>query len=260
MEAGGYERLLEPEIKSLVLNYLLDKNILTPSNTVFSEFTVGNATRRVDLVITKGKELWAFEIKSEADSLKRLKGQVDIYSKYFDKVFVIVAKKHVNSALSIIPKTVALWEIKENSVVVRQKGRKKLITNPDSFIDMMGVSDLSKVVNRNKLKTLSKRRKDLISSLENVNFRLLRAAAFEAITQRHQLSSKMFFDQIMSRSVTPNDIALLSRFKVQNSKPVIGDDIDDIIYGLNFMSTDYYKTLRNDWSNQSSTNDVLVTI
>ncbi len=230
------ERLLEPEIKSLVLNFLITKGFLTSSDTVFNELTIDGASRRVDLAITKGKELWGFEIKSEADSLTRLNGQVDIYSKYFDKVFVVVASKHVNSALSMIPTSVALWEIKENRIILKQKGRKKLIKNSDSFINMMSVSDLSKAVNRNGLKPLSKRRKDLISCLSQVNYSLLRDAAFKAITQRHKLSSKMFFDQIVGRGVTPNDINLLSRFKLHNLKPLVTtDSIEDIVHTLNVL-------------------------
>jgi hypothetical protein len=240
-------RLLEPEIKSMLINHLIEKGIVGVSDTIFSELTVDNASRRVDLAISKGKELWAFEIKSEADTLTRLEGQVNIYSKFFDKVFVVVAKKHVESALSIIPTSVALWEIKESRIVVKQKGRKKLIKNPESFIDMMSVSDLAKVVSKSGLKSPSKRRQDLVRSITKVNSSLLREAAFEAITQRYNLSSKMFFEQVMNRKVTPYDISLLSRFKFQGSQTLpLTDDIEDIICSLNAIGVDGERMLCSD--------------
>ncbi|MGX9463055.1 sce7726 family protein [Shewanella sp. A14] len=232
-------RVLEPEIKSMVLNFLISNGFISSLDTVFNEFTVDGASRRVDLAITKGKELWGFEIKSEADSLTRLKGQIDIYSQFFDKVFVVVASKHVGAVLSMIPTSVALWEIQRNKIIVKQKGRKKLIKNPNSFIDMMSVSDLSKVVNRIGIKSQSKRRQDLISCLSKVNHSLLRDAAFKALTQRYQLSSKMFFDQVIGRKITPNDINLLSRFKLHNMKPtIIPDSVDDIVHALNAIGLD----------------------
>ncbi len=239
IEEKNDNRLLEPQIKSLLLNHLIKKKIISSSDTIFNEFTVDGASRRVDLAITKGKELWGFEIKSEADSLVRLKGQVDIYSKYFDKVFVVVASKHSNSASLIISESVALWEIKDNRIIVKQKGRKKLIKNTDSFIDMMSVSDLNKAVNKSGLKALSKRRKDLITCLSKVSCGFLRDAAFKAITQRYELSSKIFFNQVIGRDITPSDIQLLSRFKLHNLKPSIpSNNINDIVNVLNAIGLD----------------------
>ena len=232
-------RLLEPQIKSLLLNHLIKKKILSSSDTVFNEFTVDGASRRVDLAITKGKELWGFEIKSEADSLSRLKGQVDIYSKYFDKVFVVVASKHSSSASLIISEAVALWEIRDNRIIVKQKGRKRLIKNTNSFIDMMSVSDLNKAVNKSGLKALSKRRKDLITCLSEVSYSFLRESAFKAVTQRYELSSKIFFNEVTGRDIIPSDIQLLSRFKLHNLKPSIPtNNIDDIVKVLNTIGLD----------------------
>jgi len=233
------EKLLEPDIKSIVLNHLIEKEILTCSDTVFSEFTVDSASRRVDLAIAKEGELWAFEIKSEADSLARLKGQADIYLKYFDKVFVVVAQKHIQSALEMLPTSIALWGIKGKSVIIKRRGRKKIIKDPRIFINMMGVSDLIKASNRSGVKSESKRREDLVRSLDKISYKALREAAFEAITQKYKLSSDDFFEKIKGRDVRSGDIKLLSRFKpVSVIEPANSDRIEDIISALNSIRID----------------------
>ena len=242
------DKFLEPEIKSLIINHLIRKGVLSESDIVLSEFTVGNAARRVDLAILKGNETWAFEIKSASDSLARLQGQIDIYMKYFDKVFVVVAKKHVESALELIPSSVALWEIRNNSVVIKQKGKKCLIKRPESFIDMMGVPELIKIVNSKGLKTASKRRKDLTKVVLNeADVSLLRKVAFETITKRFELPSKMFFNKVTGRDVTPYDLSLLSRYKSQGvDSPA---NIEEIISRLDTINSEVVFNLKKDVSN-----------
>ncbi|MBU3824936.1 MAG: sce7726 family protein [Candidatus Oceanisphaera merdipullorum] len=244
MEKANAERLLETEIKSLVLTHLITKGILTSTDTIFNEFTVDNASRRVDLAITKGNELWAFEIKSEADTLVRLKGQIETYSKYFDKVFVIVASKHTESALKFVSKSIALWEINGKELIIKQKGQKKLIRNPSSFIDMMNIPDLVKVANNNGLKLKSKRREDLVNVLIKINASILRKAALKAIINKYHFSSKVFFDRVIDRTITSDDISLLSRFKIQNKKSLIeADNIDDIINSINKIVFDQHSVV-----------------
>jgi len=73
------ERLLEPQIKALIINYLRSKNKLNQDTTVINEFTVDGYSRRVDLLVADKKHFIAFEVKSEADSLTRLEGQTQKY-------------------------------------------------------------------------------------------------------------------------------------------------------------------------------------
>ncbi len=59
------------------------------------------------MVISRNDELWAVEVKSEADSLSRLDGQVRAYLDCFDKVIVVSASKHVSHVLQMVPREVA---------------------------------------------------------------------------------------------------------------------------------------------------------
>ncbi|TOG98235.1 hypothetical protein CGI90_26305, partial [Vibrio parahaemolyticus] len=118
------ERLLESELKALTLNHMLAKGYLIETDVISNEYLLRSSSRRADMVISKNGELWAFEIKSEADSLSRLNGQVDAYLKYFDKVIVVSASKHVRNVMNSVPKEVAVWEVRGSNIVVVQRGRK----------------------------------------------------------------------------------------------------------------------------------------
>lgn len=83
--------------KNSFLNDWLIKEIGHNNTKVFNEFRVGNAV--ADLVMFNGKSK-VFEIKTEFDSTKRLKLQIENYSKAFSQIFIIVPE----SKLSIYSK------------------------------------------------------------------------------------------------------------------------------------------------------------
>lgn len=115
-------KMLETDIKSVILNYLRNKGELCHSSTIISELTVNKFSRRVDLAIIEKGKAYAFEIKSAADSLNRLEGQVTEYLNYFDKVIVVADSRHANKILSLVPRNVGVWEIRANKVVILQRG------------------------------------------------------------------------------------------------------------------------------------------
>jgi hypothetical protein len=62
---------------------------------------------RVDVAVI-GAELHAYEIKSEADSLRRLPAQVGGFGAVFDYCSLVVAPRHVDAAIGIVP---AWWGV-----------------------------------------------------------------------------------------------------------------------------------------------------
>jgi len=57
---------------------------------------------RVDIAVINGK-LHGFEIKSEADTLARLDGQVSAYNQIFDTMTIICGENHLDSIKEIVP-------------------------------------------------------------------------------------------------------------------------------------------------------------
>lgn len=89
---------------------------------------------RVDVAVVNGA-LSGFELKSAADTLKRLPVQVDYYSRVLDYSTLVVAENHVDAALRMTPRwwgcSVATWD--GHSVTLRERRRPKLNPSIDPY-------------------------------------------------------------------------------------------------------------------------------
>ncbi len=177
---------LEPQIKVKVINYLICKNILKNTDTLINEFNIGDFSRRVDLALIKEDRMFAFEIKSEGDTLIRLKAQVEKYLEYFDKVTVITSPQHSKKALSLTPENVALWEVNESIIRVLRKG--KTIINKDKLkmLQLMTAKDLRKVAKKNNIVLNSTQRNILEKNLIFIPSTTLRENAIKSLKDRYE--------------------------------------------------------------------------
>lgn len=72
-----------------------------PTEAIF-EFWVPQSNERADVAVI-GTTIDGFEIKTDRDSLKRLPRQADAYTRVFDRCYAILAHRHVDRALEILP-------------------------------------------------------------------------------------------------------------------------------------------------------------
>ena len=70
---------------------------------VIDELGLNHGRGRADIAVVNGN-LVGYEIKSNKDSLSRLKEQIKSYSAVFDKVYIVVGDRYVNSIRSHIPR------------------------------------------------------------------------------------------------------------------------------------------------------------
>jgi hypothetical protein len=75
---------------------------------ILDELGLRHGTSRVDIAVVNGF-LHGFEIKSEADTLERLEGQIIIYNAVLDRVTLVVGEKHLAKAEARIP---SWWGLK----------------------------------------------------------------------------------------------------------------------------------------------------
>lgn len=193
------ERNLESAIKTTVINHLMyKKNGLSSSTNAFiiNEFSIANFTRRVDLIQAKKNQLFAFEIKSESDSLYRLKGQVDEYLEHFDKVTVVAAPKHVARVLELTPKNVAVWEITGGDLKIIRRGNILKINNKYKFLRMMTLNELSVFAKKMGVDVKEKRRKNIELSLLNISSLKIRNEAIVNIRARYKKRGKNIFEEL----------------------------------------------------------------
>lgn len=73
-----------------------------PSAEAVYEFWIPQSNERADVAVI-GAMLDGFEIKTDRDSLKRLPRQVDAYSRVFDRCHAVLAPRHVDRAMEILP-------------------------------------------------------------------------------------------------------------------------------------------------------------
>lgn len=91
---------------ALTHNVLMGVHKLKAS--LLTEFRIGKC--KADIVILNGTGT-VYEIKTDRDSLSRLKNQIEAYTKVFAKVNVIVGENHTNSVLEMLPDEVGVLEL-----------------------------------------------------------------------------------------------------------------------------------------------------
>ncbi len=73
-----------------------------PDTLVIDELGLDHGASRIDIAVING-HIRGLEIKAEADTLERLPRQVAAYSEVVDKASLIVAPRHLDGAMAIIP-------------------------------------------------------------------------------------------------------------------------------------------------------------
>ena len=207
------QRLLEPEIKAMILNHLKDRNKLNQGTTIINEFTVDSYSRRVDLAITNKKHFIAFEVKSEADSLNRLVGQTQKYLEYFDKVIIVAASKHIDKIIETVPPNIAVWEVCYGRLKIRKRGKIIPIANKSKFIGLMKANELLKLCNKLSLSPKSKNRYSVVKALENVSLNTLRESTLQYIEERYRMTNSLFWQNLGSMRALPEHVELLSPYR-----------------------------------------------
>ncbi|WP_235263371.1 sce7726 family protein [Nitrincola sp. A-D6] len=200
----------EQKIKISVIEYMRLKGFIASEDTVLSEFAVDGHSRRADLVLIRKNDLVAIEIKSETDTLSRLKGQTEKYLEFFDKVIVVSAGRHLKNVEKQIPEEVALWEYSTNSIKVIQRGRKKNIKNKVNILKLIRSRELSVIATKFGYKGTNRDRRSLEFFLLDQPVSRLRAELILSMKKRYYLTAQHFWSSVEGVPVTASSIERLS--------------------------------------------------
>ncbi|MEG4678891.1 hypothetical protein B1H42_00475 [Enterobacter cloacae subsp. cloacae] len=126
----------DQDVRAAVHHKLLKESHLDPECLVIDEFSISLGASRADIAVVNGV-LHGYELKSEFDSLERLPLQIKHYSAVMDKVTLVVAEKHLDGALKLIPhwwgvKTVSVGP--KGAILIKHKRGEKLNRNFDSLM------------------------------------------------------------------------------------------------------------------------------
>lgn len=129
--------LKEIDYKCITIDWLIAKGELHADAVLINELPVDSFARRADIVVANGK-LQAFEIKSDADSLARLQGQISTYLNFFDKVTLVCSPKFSLKALELLPESVEILELVnkngKHTLKYKRRGHTKLVSSHKEFL------------------------------------------------------------------------------------------------------------------------------
>jgi hypothetical protein len=96
------QALRDVDVRRAVYARLLARAAEHPDTLVIDELGVDHGACRIDIAVINGR-IRGLEIKAEADTLTRLPIQVVAYGSVVDRASLIVAPRHLEAALMIIP-------------------------------------------------------------------------------------------------------------------------------------------------------------
>ncbi|MCL5801665.1 MAG: sce7726 family protein [Gammaproteobacteria bacterium] len=85
-----------------------------PETVVLDELGVCRGEVRVDVAVINGK-IHGYEIKSDRDSLRRLTGQIELYSKVLDQATLVAGERHLGAVAAMLPEWWGLLVVKSTS-------------------------------------------------------------------------------------------------------------------------------------------------
>ncbi len=112
------KELLAKDIKKLFANFLQSKY---PVERFGYEMMYGTSRKVVDMLAIIGGKIYAIEIKSAADNIKRLSGQIEEYQKVFDYIIVVASKKHCEEISSQVNENIGLYAIDGTQVTLLKR-------------------------------------------------------------------------------------------------------------------------------------------
>ena len=96
------QKLNDPKIRKYLKKKVLHNHLANPDILVLDECGLRHGSAIIDILVISDN-LEGFEIKSDVDSLHRLKNQSKIFSDTLDKMTLVVGQKLIEGAMKIIP-------------------------------------------------------------------------------------------------------------------------------------------------------------
>ena len=156
--------------KDIRFKYILENKDFFKSGIFINEYDI-NGKNRVDFAILKDDKFIGFEIKSEADSLKRFIPQLRTYLKFFDFIYLVIHNSHVKEVETILDKyglkKVGIISVDGNIsfTTKREAIENNKICKVNSLIKNLKQEDLITLCENKKLKITKTYKEVLVNTL-----------------------------------------------------------------------------------------------
>lgn len=213
--AGTMKHISEVDIKAAFLQHLREEKVLSKGDILTSEYVLGSNGRRADLAF------WAtnfvgVEIKSEADTLGRLRDQVAVYEHCFERTVVVVAPKHVSGCLQLLSEHIGLWVVDRSGyarcirAALPNSGR---LVSPQ--LELLTLAELRQLAGADKS---HKSRKALISICSQLPNQAITGAVKTSFVSRFEQVSEEFWASLGRKKVGCANVEMLTRFAKKNAR------------------------------------------
>lgn len=132
--------LSDADIREALRSRLLRQHRLEPDTVYVEELGVCRGRVRIDLAVVNGL-FHGYEIKSDRDSLRRLAGQIDLYSRVLDRATLVVGERHLDEAMQLLP---VWWSVLRASAGPRglhfrsvRRGRNNPRRDPRALVELL---------------------------------------------------------------------------------------------------------------------------
>jgi len=119
----------DADIRSALHRYLSKEYEKDPETLIIDELGLCEGEARVDIAVVNGI-LAGYEIKSDRDTLERLAHQTHIYSSVLDQVVIVVAPRHLEKVVDLVPEWWGIWEALKDSTGIRIESVRSPRQNP----------------------------------------------------------------------------------------------------------------------------------
>ncbi len=142
----------DSDIRSVLSQKLRETHQDDDSSIIVNEMALCQGESRIDIAVINGV-IHGYEIKSEADTLTRLPGQINTYERVFDYLTIVTGPNHVAHIESSVPEWcgITVARINDESIVelspLREPTQNK-DTDPLSVAQLLWKSEALNVLTR----------------------------------------------------------------------------------------------------------------
>lgn len=206
----------DKEIRNVLISYL---KVAYEEVRIYQEKSIGSAICDVMAVTDR---LIGYEIKSDGDNYQRLERQIEFYDKFFDENYIVVSKKHIESAEMKIPKYWGIVYVDDNDIKVSRKASKNPSVSRRRQLTVLWKLELKNLLVKNNLPLYAQQEKGYIS---------------DKISQQveHSVLGKQIAYELLHRDYSvyeANDYTIYSKQEEYGTMPTL--DIVDSLSEQNF--------------------------
>lgn len=131
--------------KNVIANKILLGRHSLNTSTLLSEFRSGEC--KADVVVLNGTS-YAYEIKTELDSLERLENQIEEYKKLFDNIYVVTFSENVNKIGQLIPHDIGIIVLTEKYTLreIRKSISNKANVDQETIFNSLRKSEYCNII------------------------------------------------------------------------------------------------------------------